>query len=239
MQKPRMKARSLALTLGLCAIAISAGLQVQPASAQDSSAAATAAQPQTAGKAVYYVDFRARTAATYGHAFVWYGRSDQKKIEVAGVHPATDSVIPYIVGHVIPVPAETGKSYGDLDEQYLTASYRVYMTEAQAQEVFAYIKRLGGASVVWNGATCNCVAFIQAGAIHMGLKVPFNHWLYPEDWVNQLRSLNGGRKYMPGASGEPIAQAPAAPAQKPAAAAAARRPATVPASQVVEANPRT
>jgi hypothetical protein len=237
MQKPRMKTRSLALVAGLCAIAISAGLQVQPASAQDSSAAATAAQPQTAGKAVYYVDFRARTAASYGHAFVWYGRSDRKQIEVAGVHPATDSVIPYIVGHVVPVPAQTGKSYGDLDEQYLTASYRVYMTEAQAQEVFAYIRRLEGASIVWNAATWNCVAFIQTVALRMGLKVPGNHLLYPEDWVNQLRALNGGRKYMPGAS-QPMAQAPAtAPAQKPAAAA--RKPATVPASQVVEANPRT
>ena len=237
MQKPRMKARGLALA-GLCAVAISAGLQVQPASAQDSSAAA-AAQPQTAGKAVYYVDFRARTAATYGHAFVWYGRSDQKQIEVAGVHPATDSVIPYIVGHVIPVPAETGKSYGDLDEQYLTASYRVYMTEAQARDVFAFIKRLERGSVVWNAATWNCVAFIQAVAMHMDLKVPGNHLLYPEDWVNQLRKLNGGRKYMPGAaSSQPMAQAPAtAPSQKPAAAA--RKPATVPASQVVEANPRT
>jgi hypothetical protein len=238
----KMKTRSLALVAGLCAVAISAGLQVKPASAQDSSAAATAAKPQ----AVYYVDFRARTAATYGHAFVWYGRSDQKQIEVAGVHPATESVIPYIVGHLIPVPAETGKSYGDLDEQYLTASYRVYMTEAQAQDVFAFIKRLERGSVVWNAATWNCVAFIQAVAIHMGLRVPGNHLLYPEDWVNQLRQLNGGRKYMPGAS-QPMAQAPAtAPAQKPAAAAAqkpaaaaARKPATVPASQVVEANPRT
>jgi hypothetical protein len=235
MQKPRMNTRSLAIVAGLYALAISAGLQIQPASAQDSSATATAAKPQTASKGVYYVDFRARTAASYGHAFVWYGRSDQKQIEVAGLHPASDSVVPYILGHVVPVLAETGKSYGDLDEQYVTASYRVYMTEAQAQEVFAYIKRLQANSPLWNGATWNCVAFIQAIAIHMGLRVPFNHLLYPEDWVNQLRSLNGGRKYMPGASGEPMAQPPA---QKPAAAAAARKPATVPASQVVEANPR-
>ena len=228
----KMKTRSLALVAGLCAIAISAGLQVQPASAQDSSAAATAAKPQ----AVYYVDFRARTAATYGHAFVWYGRSDQKKIEVGGLHPAGD-VLPYVLGHFIPVIAETGKSYGDLDEQYLTASYRVYMTEAQAQDVFAYIKRLEKMSPVWNAATWNCVAFIQTIALHMGLKVPGNHLLYPEDWVNQLRALNGGRKYMPGAS-QPMAQGPAAaPAQKPAAAA--RKPATPPASQVVEASPRT
>jgi hypothetical protein len=235
MHKTRMNTRSVAIVAGLYALAISAGLQIQPASAQDSSAA----KPQTASKGVYYVDFRARTAASYGHAFVWYGRSGQRQIEVAGLHPAGDSVVPYILGHVVPVPAETGKSYGDLDEEYLTASYRVYMTEAQAQEVFAYIKRLQAISPMWNGATWNCVAFIQAIAIHMGLRVPFNHLLYPEDWVNQLRSLNGGRKYMPGASGEPMAQAPAAPAQKPAAAAAARKPATVPASQVVEANPRT
>lgn len=239
MHKTRMNTRSVAIVAGLYALAISAGLQIQPASAQDSSAVATAAKAQTASKGVYYVDFRARTAASYGHAFVWYGRSGQRQIEVAGLHPAGDSVIPYILGHVVPVPAETGKSYGDLDEEYLTASYRVYMTEAQAQEVFAYIRRLQAISPVWNGATWNCVAFIQAIAIHMDLRVPYNHLLYPEDWVNQLRSLNGGRKYMPSASGEPMAQAPTAPAQKPAAAAAAREPARVRALQVVEADPRT
>jgi hypothetical protein len=233
MQSTRTKTLRLALAAGFCAAAISAGLlQTQPASAQDTGAATA-----PAGKAIYYVDFRARTAASYGHAFVWYGRADQRSVEVAGVHPATESVIPYIIGHIIPVPAETGKSYGDLDEEYLTASYRVYMTEAQAKEVFAYIKRLEAASVVWNAATWNCVAFIQTVAMHMGLKVPGNHLLYPEDWVNQLRKLNGGRKYMPDSSGA-IARAPAAPAQKPAAAAA-RKPAKPPLSQVVDANPRT
>jgi hypothetical protein len=236
MQYPRMTTRSLALAASLCAAAISAGLQVQPASAQDTSAAASTAKPQTSSKAIYYVDFRARTAASYGHAFVWYGRADQRQIEVAGVHPATESVIPYIIGHVIPVPAETGKSYGDLDEDYLTASYRVYMTEAQAKEVFAYIKRLEAASVVWNAATWNCVAFIQTVASHMGLRVPGNHLLYPEDWVNQLRKLNGGRKYMPG-SADTIAQAPAPAQRRPAATA--QKPAAVPARQVVDANPRT
>jgi hypothetical protein len=222
---------------GFCAAAIAAGLQAQPASAQDTGAATAAtAKPKTAGQGMYYVDFRARTAASYGHAFVWYGRSGQRAVEVAGVHPATDSVVPYIIGHILPVPAETGASYGDLDEQYLTASYRVYMNEAQAREVFAYIKRLEGASVVWNAATWNCVAFIQAIASHMGLRVPVNHLLYPEDWVNQLRALNGGRKYMPGGSSEPMARAPAQ--QKPATAAG-RKPVTPPLSQVVDANPRT
>src|SRR2546428_7043967 len=39
-----------------------------------------------------------------------------------------------VIGHVLPVPSETGPSYGDLDEQYLTAHYRVYLSEARSEE---------------------------------------------------------------------------------------------------------
>jgi hypothetical protein len=214
--------------VGLYAVALAAGLQIQAASAQDKSAATPAsAKPQAASRGIYYVDFRARTAASYGHAFVWYGRADQKQIDVAGLHPASESVIPYLIGHVLPVPSETGKSYGDLDDDYLTASYRVYMNEAEAQRVFAYIKHLQSSSPLWNAATYNCVAFIQDIARYMGLRVPGNHLLYPEDWVNRLRELNGGRRYM---SSPAVAQAsskPSASAQKPAAPA---RPQTAAAS---------
>src|SRR5215471_15407878 len=220
MRDPRTKTRGLVLGVGLCAVAIAAGLQVRPANAQDTAATHAAAKPQTQAtdKAIYYVDFRARTAASYGHAFVWYGRADQKQIEIAGLHPATESVIPYILGHVIPVPSETGKSYGDLDDDYLTASYRVYMTEADAKRVFAYIRHLQATSPLWNAATYNCVAFIQDIARYMGLRVPGNHLLYPEDWVKQLRQINGGRRYM---SSPAVAQNAstkrAASVQKPAA----------------------
>jgi hypothetical protein len=227
----RTKRRGLAFRVGLYAVALAAGLQMQAASAQDKPVATpTSAQPQTTTRAVYYVDFRARTAASYGHAFVWYGRVDQKQVEVAGVHPATESVVPYIIGHLIPVPAETGKSYGDLDEDYVTASYRVYMTEAEAKDVFAFIKRLESRSLVWNAATWNCVAFIQVVAIHMGLKVPGNHLLYPEDWVNQLRKLNGGRRYM---SSPAVAQAQSKPASR--VAASAQKPAAPASAQTAAA----
>src|SRR5262245_25378512 len=217
----RTKRRGLAFRVGLCAVALAAGLQIQAASAQDASApaAVTSAKPQTASRGLYYVDFRARTAASYGHAFVWYGRADQKQIEVAGLHPASESVIPYLIGHLLPVPSETGKSYGDLDDDYLTASYRVYMNEAEAKRVFAYIKHLQDSSPLWNAATYNCVAFIQDIARYMGLRVPGNHLLYPEDWVNRLKELNVGRRYM---SSPAVAQAsskPSASAQKPAAPA--------------------
>jgi hypothetical protein len=140
----------------------------------------------------YYVDFRARTAASYGHAFVWYGKTSEKEIEVAGLAPAGDTV-PYMLGHLIFVPSETGASYGDLDEQYLTASYRVYLNEADAKKVFAYIKHLQETSPLWNAATTNCTFFIGRIATFMGLKAPF-HLLKPEEYVNQLREMNGGRK---------------------------------------------
>ncbi len=145
----------------------------------------------SAAKGPYYVDFRARTAASYGHAFVWYGKTSEKAVEVAGLHPAGDE-IPYVLGHLIAVPAETGASYGDLDVQYLTANYRVYLSEPDAKKVFAFIKDIQVHSPLWNAETYNCTAFIGRIAGFMGLKVPF-HLQLPEDYVNELKRLNGNR----------------------------------------------
>jgi hypothetical protein len=147
----------------------------------------------------YFVDFRSRTAATYGHAFVWYGRLNAHGkvglIEVAGLHPASDNPIPYIIGHVFPVPAETGKSYGDLDDEYLTANYRVYLSEEDARKVFAYIKYKQDTSPLWLAGVYNCTAFIADIADYMGLKTPAGAtWMYPEDMVNSLKEINGGRE---------------------------------------------
>src|SRR6516165_4402530 len=166
----RTKVRGLAFRVGLYAVALAAGLQVQAASAQDKPAATPASvQPQTASRGVYCVDFRARTAASYGHAFVWYGRADQKQIEVAGLHPASESVVPYIIGHLLPVPSETGKSYGDLDDDYLTASYRVYMTEGEPKRLFAYIQHLPDTSKLCSAAPYHCIRSIQHPAPYMRL----------------------------------------------------------------------
>ena len=181
----------------------SGGLEAGSSSAQQlaahsSMAAATLATSdvkparQSTAKGPYYVDFRARTAASYGHAFIWYGKTGQREVEVAGLHPAGDTV-PYVLGHIMFVPSETGASYGDLDEEYLTASYRVYLNEADAMKVFAYIKHLQATSPLWNAATANCTAFIGRIATFMGLKTPF-HLIKPEEYVNQLRELNGGRR---------------------------------------------
>jgi hypothetical protein len=149
-------------------------------------------QSGTAAKGPYYVDFRARTAATYGHAFVWFGKTSEKRVEVAGLWPEGDE-LPYMLGHLMFVPSGTGASYGDLDEQYLTASYRVYLNEEDAKKVFAYIKHLQATSPLWNAETTNCTFFIGRIASFMGLKAPF-HLQKPEEYVNQLKAINGGRQ---------------------------------------------
>lgn len=143
-------------------------------------------------KGPYYVDFRARTAASWGHAFVWYGKTSERAVEVAGLTPAGDTWT-YVLGYFTWVPSETGASYGDLDPDYLTASYRVYLNEADAKRVFAYIKKLQASSPVWNAETTNCTGFIGDIAEYMGLKVP-NRWQRPENFVNSLKEINGGRQ---------------------------------------------
>jgi hypothetical protein len=185
---------SRGIIVGLSVLAVFMGWQ-RPIAAQDVREAATEqtqAPARSADPRIYYVDFRSRTAASNDHGFVWYGRTDQKTVEVAGLHPASDSPIPYILGHIIPVPAETGRSYGDLDEEYLTASYRVVMTRAEAQPVFAYIKQLQATSPLW-GPAYNCIVFLKKIAEHMGLRVPSPYFrTYSEKWINELRELNGG-----------------------------------------------
>jgi hypothetical protein len=67
------------------------------------------------------------------------------------------------------------------------------LNEADAKKVFGYIKHLQATSPVWNVETTNCTSFVGRIASFMGLKTPF-HLIRPEDYVNQLKALNGGRQ---------------------------------------------
>jgi hypothetical protein len=162
------------------------------ASTESKSAPQSTRKLASSTKGPYYVDFRARTAASWGHAFVWYGKTSEREVEVAGLTPAGDTLT-YVIGHLTLVPSETGASYGDLDPQYLTANYRVYLNEPDAKRVFAYIKKLQANTPVWNAETFNCTSFIGNIADYMGLKVP-NRWQRPEEYVNALKAMNGGRQ---------------------------------------------
>ena len=74
------------------------------------------------------------------------------------------------------------------------ASYRVYLSEADAKTVFAYIQHLEGSSPLWMATVYNCTAFLADVARFMGMKAPANStWIYPETFINTLRELNHGR----------------------------------------------
>lgn len=199
---PKLASASPALVTATNAVASTAKPSASAALASADPAADTeGAKPKPAKRAAaaaakgpYYVDFRARTAASYGHAFVWFGKTSEKKVDVAGLHPAGDAT-EFVVGHLLPVPAETGASYGDLDPQYLTANYRVYMNEADAKRVFAYIRHLQATHKLWNEMTNNCTTFLGQIASYMGLKTPF-YLKVPEDYVNSLKELNDGKQFV-------------------------------------------
>ncbi|MGE3147595.1 MAG: hypothetical protein AB7K04_00855 [Pseudorhodoplanes sp.] len=156
-------------------------------SAKGCSGAASAGKP-------YFVEFRSRTAASYGHTFVFYGRlgggARFASFKVAGLHPAGDSAATYVAGHVVPVPAETGVSDGDLDEQYLTARWCVPLTESEFSKVSATVARLQATKKTWHAMGYNCNAFAGEIAESIGLKVPSSHMIYPEVYINSLREVN-------------------------------------------------
>ncbi|MCT7374717.1 hypothetical protein N5A92_06670 [Chelativorans sp. EGI FJ00035] len=151
------------------------------------------ASPQ--GEGQYFIEFRSRYALSYGHSFVIFGRLDQAgnmiNPEVAGLHPASDSAVPYMLGHLVPVPAETGWSDGDLEDEYMSANWRVMLSKPEYDKVVAYIRDLQRDSPMWHAALYNCNAFVGEIASFMGYRTPFI-WLKPQEFITKLRQMNGG-----------------------------------------------
>jgi hypothetical protein len=150
----------------------------------------------------YFVEFRARNAATYGHLYVVYGRVNSREqiveSHIAGFFPAGDkrdcvncSVVNWTIGHVIFVPGEMGASDGDLEEKYVLARFRVWVTRDEYKRVVAYIKNKEEHVPMWNALWKNCVDFGRDVAEYMHLKVPFFIWLEPKDFIVALREDNG------------------------------------------------
>lgn len=209
---------ALAMCAGLTQAAAQDNMPVpqqEPSSLQSLDTPADAPPPQfqnstRSGGGRYFIDFRARSAMSYGHSFVVFGRTGEKlgPKNVAGLHPRGDSSITYIVGHVLPVDSETGMSDGDLEEKYMTARYRVWLTPAQYQIVVRRIRDLQANSPAWHAATFNCNAFVGVIAHFVGLSSPPT-WLFPDDFVNSMQRMNQGRQFalLPGA-GDAYARSP-------------------------------
>lgn len=161
----------------------------------------------------YYVEFRSRTAASYGHTFVFHGRlgggNSFASLKVAGLHPKGDDPSTYMQGHWMPVAAETGASYGDLDEQYLTARFCVTLTEAEYKRALAYIQSLQATKKTWHAGTYNCNAFAADIARYIGLDLPNPNMYLPERFIERMADLNASRRLAPSASGSSAASSSA------------------------------
>jgi hypothetical protein len=209
--------RPAGILVGLSAV-LAFGIQSFAAKAQTAAAASDGDAPKmivqtTTGAShagrPYFIEFRARSAASYGHMYVLYGKvnsSDQIiSSRIAGLHPAGDaadcvncSVVNWTIGHLIPVPSETGASDGDLEEKYVTARFRVWLTQAEYKKIDAYIRKLQAENPMWNALWNNCVKFGRDVAEFMGLKVPFSFWLQPKEFIDTLREENGvSREQLP------------------------------------------
>lgn len=218
---------------GVCAFSLCLGLAAQ---AQDTGGAQATSEAQTANstqpKAAapkrlakpYFVEFRSRSALTYGHAFLVHGKLNAqgqvgqvKASQVVGFHPFSDSSIPWSIGHVIPVPAEHGFSDGDIEDEYITARYRVLLTEAEYRDVLVSMARVKKNAPMWHAVLYNCAAYIGDIAKSMGLKTP-SSLQKPDGYITELAELNGGKVVL--LQDTMAAKRAAKPAAKPASTAA-------------------
>jgi hypothetical protein len=144
------------------------------------------------GEAQYFIEFRSRYAWDYGHTFLVHGRVGEPltKASVAGLSPAGDDSTAWVIGHYVPVPAETGWTDGDLEDEYISARYRVYMNKAQYDRVMGFVRHLQATKHVWSAELYNCNAFVADIAQFMGLRVPNSTLIYPKVFINNLRQIN-------------------------------------------------
>ncbi|MGE0035080.1 MAG: hypothetical protein AB7S93_05560 [Xanthobacteraceae bacterium] len=207
------KGNVLNFVIGICALAVSVGLGPSTAAAQDDgrvsakadtqALAAVNVGPEHAGESSskpYFVEFRARSAYSYGHTFLVHGRVGQRitKRDVIGLHPATESSVPWMIGHIIPVVSETGASDGDYEDKYIIARYRVLLTEAEYKKTLGMMRGMQRNHPVWHAVLYNCNRFVGDIAQNMGLRAPGNSLLMPKEYINTLKAVNGGRSALSG-----------------------------------------
>ena len=183
------------LVAGFCAWALvqgTASLAQTAPQPQTATAARTTPKPTTPKSAKpYFIEFRARSALSYGHTFAVYGRVGTKTnaLQVAGLHPFSESSVPWMIGHSVRVPSETGASDGDTEDEYIIAQYeccdrsRIQNTDEQHQEAASQFP-------VWHAVLYNCNAFVADIAKSIGLKSPSSLQM-PKELIDEMRQMNG------------------------------------------------
>jgi hypothetical protein len=170
---------------------VASGTQPQPIVRQGTLKTASVV---TTGSGPYYIEFRSRFSWDYGHTYIVHGRVGEAPTHasVAGLSPVGDDATAWVIGHYVPVPAETGWTDGDLEDKYVTSRYRVLMSKDQYDRIMAYVRDLQSRSHTWSAELYNCNAFVADIAKEMGMKVPSSTLIYPKIFINHLRLMNTG-----------------------------------------------
>jgi hypothetical protein len=141
--------------------------------------------------APYFVDFRARRGAVFGHTFVVYGRlgASGKPLdgEYAGNYPA-DGHLGLIVGSLIPVRTIIGSVNDDLRDP-ATIIYRRRLTAAQFARLKATVRHIKATEHYWHLMFFNCNDIAVEATKSIGLRSP-SPWLIPHAYVAALRAMN-------------------------------------------------
>ncbi|WAJ31267.1 hypothetical protein [Antarcticirhabdus aurantiaca] len=193
MKRLSLRSSLVVLSLTLLAGCATSGSDEAATAYAEATRPVSALMGDQASSDLYYIEFRARSAESYGHTFAMFGKRDRAgnilTREVAGLHPASTSDVPYVLGHLVPVPSETGPSDGDLEDQYMTANWRIDLDKAQYDDTIAYIRQLQANSPVWHAVWANCSGFVGKIARHMGYRAP-SPMLFPENYINTLKEMN-------------------------------------------------
>lgn len=208
------------------AIALPAGMSTANALSAAPSAAIAASESKKTSNPTqrFFVEFRSRAALSFGHVFVVYGEANERKeiirSRIAGFVPTGDtrdcencSAYNWMIGYFVPVPGEIATSDGDLEEQYVTARYRVWVTKEKYDGLVAYINQRKANTRLWHALWNNCGGFVRDVAEVLGLHRPPPIWMYPKDLVIAIREANGVHdkspplKDAPGVLGVPSGQA--------------------------------
>lgn len=215
-------AKTASLAFGLAFLVSVSGARAQTAAASGTAVSQAVVRPASVGARAqdglrngrsrierpYYIEFRARSAQSYGHTFSVYGRLNERggiaTKTVAGLHPFTESEVPWVVGHFVLVPSETGASDGDNEDQYVTARFRVVLSRDEYEKVTTYISQLKKQSPVWHAVLNNCNKFVGSIAQFMGLATPDSTMLMPATYVDALRDLNMSRTRTASLVGVPV-----------------------------------
>lgn len=141
--------------------------------------------------APYFVDFRARRGAVFGHTFLVYGRlganGEILNVEYAGNYPA-DGQIGLMVGSVVPVRTIIGSVKDDLTDP-ATIIYRRKLTTAQFARLKATVRHVRATEHYWHLMFFNCNDIAVEATKSIGLRSP-SPWLIPHAYVTALSAMN-------------------------------------------------